>query len=46
MGQYDIIAKNIFSSLSDDIASYFLGFKHIKLDELNIEFTTVEKTRK
>lgn len=43
MGQYDIIAKDIFSSLSDDIASYFLGFKYIKLDELNIEFTTVEK---
>jgi predicted transposase/invertase (TIGR01784 family) len=43
LGQYDIVAKDIFSSLSDDIASYFLGFKYIKLDELNIEFTTVEK---
>ena len=40
--EYDVTAKNIFSNLADDIASYFLGLKFTKLDELNIEFTTIE----
>jgi len=40
--EYDITAKNIFSNLADDIVSYFLGLKFTKLDELNIEFTTIE----
>jgi len=43
MGQeYDITAKNLFSNLADDIASYFLELTYTKIDELNIEFTTVE----
>lgn len=42
MGKYDITLKNMFSDLTDDILSYFLGIQHTKTEELNIEFPRVE----
>jgi predicted transposase/invertase (TIGR01784 family) len=43
LGQYDITIKHIFSNLADDIIEYFLKLKLTKIEELNLEFTTVEK---
>ncbi|SHF81056.1 Predicted transposase YdaD [Caldanaerobius fijiensis DSM 17918] len=40
---YDLTVKNMFSDMADDIISYLTGFKIKKLDELNIEFTRVER---
>jgi len=42
VGKYDITLKNMFSDLTDDILSYFLGMQYIKTEELNIEFPRVE----
>ncbi|TCO57789.1 putative transposase/invertase (TIGR01784 family) [Caldanaerobacter subterraneus] len=42
MGKYDITLKNMFSDLTDDILSYFLGVQHVKIEELNVEFPRVE----
>ncbi|SFE01890.1 conserved hypothetical protein (putative transposase or invertase) [Thermoanaerobacter thermohydrosulfuricus] len=42
MGKYDITLKDMFSDLTDDILSYFLGIEHSKTEELNIEFPKVE----
>ncbi|EIV99268.1 Rpn family recombination-promoting nuclease/putative transposase [Thermoanaerobacter siderophilus] len=41
--KYDITIKDIFSNMADDITAYFLGLTYTKTDELNIEFTKVEK---
>ncbi|MDI3481107.1 MAG: hypothetical protein PWQ97_762 [Tepidanaerobacteraceae bacterium] len=43
MGRYDITIKHIFSSLADDIIEYILKMKLKKIEELSLEFTTVEK---
>ncbi|MCS3915145.1 putative transposase/invertase (TIGR01784 family) [Caldanaerobacter subterraneus subsp. tengcongensis MB4] len=42
MGKYDITLKDMFSDLTDDILSYFLGIQHTKIEELNVEFPRVE----
>jgi len=42
VGKYDITLKDMFSDLTDDILSYFLGIEHSKTEELNIEFPKVE----
>ncbi|WP_153039601.1 Rpn family recombination-promoting nuclease/putative transposase [Thermoanaerobacter sp. YS13] len=42
VGKYDITLKDMFSDLTDDILSYFLGIQHIKIEELNVEFPRVE----
>ncbi|WP_193328922.1 Rpn family recombination-promoting nuclease/putative transposase [Caldanaerobacter subterraneus] len=42
VGKYDITLKDMFSDLTDDILSYFLGIQHTKIEELNVEFPRVE----
>jgi len=42
VGKYDITLKDMFSDLTDDILSYFLGIQHVKIEELNVEFPRVE----
>ncbi|SHF55421.1 Putative transposase, YhgA-like [Caldanaerobius fijiensis DSM 17918] len=40
---YDLTLKSIFSDIADDIIVYLTGINFKKLEELNIEFTRVER---